>query len=135
MSFAITGADVAEVLVEFMRRWGRVMTTDLESMLLDFRLDDFVDDLCLRIADNPGLPVDLERGELRAVLAARLLVVLSGAIEDDKGTFLTSPVEPSLEMIVGAVFGQLLAGARLPPQWNGERCPQDLLDFRNVRRP
>lgn len=134
-SFKISGADVAEVLIEFMKRWGRTMTDDLAGVALDFRLDDFVDALCLNIANNPGLPLDLQRPELRALLGMRVQVLLRGAIAEDEDTFLTSPEKPSLEMLVGAVFGRLLAGARLPAEWNGEAYPHDLVDYSRMRRP
>jgi hypothetical protein len=119
MAFNVTGQMIAETLHEYRRRWGSMLTSDFGDVLLDFHLDDYVDALCLRLADNPGLPVDSERVEIRALLSARLLVLMANGIIDPDGDFLSCPTEPSAELLVGAVFGRLVAAARLPDEWNG----------------
>ena len=118
-SFGITGQAVAEILFEYLRRWQATLLSDLDDVPLNFELDDFVDSLCITIANNPGHPLDRERVELRAVLGARIQVMIANAVMDRDGGLLSTPEKPALEMIVGAVFGRLLAGARLPDEWNG----------------
>jgi hypothetical protein len=135
MAFDIVGREVAEVLREFMAHHGAVMAEELDGVMLDFALDDFVDDLCLRLADNPGLPIAGERPELRAVLGIRILVVLHAALSEEDDAFLSVSEKPSLRMVVGSIFGRLLAGARLPPEWSGELYPRDLASLGHVERP
>ena len=119
MVFSVTGQMVAETLHEYRRRWGSTMTSGFGDVLLDFRLDDDVDALCLRLADNPGLPVDGERAEIRALLSARIFVLMANAVVDPHGDFLSCPTEPSPKLLVRAVFGRLLAAVRLPDEWDG----------------
>lgn len=121
MPLKVLGRQVGEVLIEFLKRWGSTLGDDLDDTVIDLRLNDFVDDISLQLANNPGLPLDGQRVELRALLGLRVQVLIYGAIIDPDDEYLTVPdhLGGDLLAVVGAIFGRLLAGARVPAEWNG----------------
>lgn len=125
MRYVIDAARAGEALFEYMQRWQQELMTDPQGAALDFRLDDAVDTLCLRIANDPSLDLSRETREVRALLAARIMVCLANAAVDPEAEVLSSAARPTPRAVQGGVFGRLLSLMRLPAEWNGKPYPRE----------
>ena len=88
--------------------------------VLDFRFDPLVDQLAERIADHPALVVAREQTELRALLAARLFVLID-RLGGESGAALFSAAVPAdtQDGLHAYVFRRLVGRTRLPAAWDG----------------
>src|SRR5260370_30937134 len=89
-----------------------------------FTVSSIIARLCIRIANDPELPLGGAQRSQSAPghscpdHAGQLAHGSSGSIS------LFAAAAPSPETLRGAVFGRLLAEARLPDEWNGKPYPR-----------
>ena len=91
----------------------------VEETILDFRFDPLVDELAERIADHPALAVGREQKELRALLAARLLVLIDRLASDPGAALFKAAVPPDTGDLHAYVFRRVVGRTRLPAAWDG----------------
>ncbi|HZQ01088.1 MAG TPA: hypothetical protein VFB13_16210 [Reyranella sp.] len=120
MGYPIDATRAGDAIFIYLRKWNPALTTDVRTTIMDFSLDEDVDALCLKVADDPEYPINKEPRALRAILSARISVFIANAAGEPDYVLFRSPGPPSDELVLSAVFGRLLSKARLPKEWNGK---------------
>jgi hypothetical protein len=105
-------------LTDYMARHA-ALREDIAETALDFRFDVLVDELAERIADYPALVVGREQKELRALLAARLFVLIDRLSGQPGGALFTAAVPPDTRDLHAYLFRRVVARTRLPAEWDG----------------
>ena len=111
-------ARAARLLLEYMARHPTLRDGAGETPL-DFRFDALVDELAERIADHPALVIEREQVELRALLAARLFVLIERLSSDPGAGLFKAAVPPDTSDLHAYVFRRVVGRARLPAAWEG----------------
>ena len=92
----------------------------VEQTILDFRFDTLVDELAERIADHPALVVAREQKELRALLAARLFVLIDQLSGEPGADLFKAAVPPDTRDLHAYLFRRVVGRTRLPAAWYGK---------------
>jgi hypothetical protein len=108
----------AQMLSEYLMRQP-ALREGVEETILDFRFDALVDELAERIADHPALVVERERKELRALLAARLVVLIDRLNGEPGADLFKAAVPPDTHDLHAYVFRRVVGRMRLPAAWYG----------------
>jgi hypothetical protein len=108
----------ARILSDYMMRHP-ALREGLAETILDFRFDPLVDELAERIADHPGLVVGREQEELRALLAARLVVLIDRLGSEPDAALFEAAVLPDTRDLHAYIFRRVVGRTRLPAAWDG----------------
>lgn len=121
MEYAIDATRAGDTLSSYLRRHQVPLQDQVSGVVLDFKLNKAVDDLCRRIAGDIGHPIAAEERSLRALLSARITAALANFLNEPDAEIYRSTARPTDEQVLAAVFRRVLPKVRLPREWDGQR--------------
>lgn len=121
MKYVIEAGRAGAVLDEFVTKWKPELTAQVRGVVLDFKLNRHVDELCLKIAGDPEIKLSAEPRELRALLAARINLVMASTMNDPDAEVLSTAARLADDQVLGEILKRLVMKAKLPKGWDGQR--------------